>query len=208
MIDPDRCVGCGLCVAACPTTVVFHPDPRMPTAIDLRRRPLRALRDEAWRAARHFPEGALRIVVFGCQQGVDLRGLEPVMPPAVATPAVATAGITLPCIGMLPPSLIDYVLSRNLADGVMLTGCPAGSCRNRCGTRWTEERLDGRRDPVLRARVPRDRLAWCWVDANDRPRLEQELAQFAQRLEELPPRFRETPPPRSHEAHRLPGAAS
>jgi len=130
------------------------------------------------------------------------------MPPAVATPAVATAGITLPCIGMLPPSLIDYVLSRNLADGVMLTGCPAGSCRNRCGTRWTEERLDGRRDPVLRARVPRNRLALCWVEADERLRLQQELGQFILRLEELPTRYRDQPAQRAAEQRQLPGAAS
>jgi len=212
VIDPGRCVGCGLCVAACPTSVAFHPDARMPAAIDLRRRPLRALRDEAWRAGRQFPEGAVRIIVFGCEHSVDPRSLRaaeaaPLPGPATAA-AVATAGIPLPCIGMLPPSLIDYVLSRNLADGVMLSGCPSGSCRNRCGTHWAEQRLDGRRDPVLRRRVPRERVALCWAEANERPRLELALTQFARRLEQLPPRFGDVPASQANQQHRLPGAAS
>ena len=34
----------------------------------------------------------------------------------------------LPCVAMAPPSLIDYVLSRNLADGVVVAGCAESAC--------------------------------------------------------------------------------
>ena len=36
--------------------------------------------------------------------------------------------INLPCVGMLPPSFVDFALSRGYADGVMITGCPEGDC--------------------------------------------------------------------------------
>ena len=86
--------------------------------------------------------------LFGCDHGVEVE--------RARGPQVAA--VSLACIGQLPPAFIDYVLSRDLADGVFLTGCADGFCYNRFGIAWTEARLAGERDPHLRARVPRERL--------------------------------------------------
>jgi coenzyme F420-reducing hydrogenase delta subunit len=59
--------------------------------------------------------------VFGCATGVPLDGL----------PAGTAVSVSLSCIGRLPPSFIDYVLSKRLADGVVLTGCTEGGCQAR-----------------------------------------------------------------------------
>ena len=59
---------------------------------------------------------------------------------------------------MAPPSLIDFVLSKNLADGVASPAAPRAPAIHRLGVAWTEQRFAGERDPYLRARVPRDRL--------------------------------------------------
>ncbi len=56
----------------------------------------------------------------------------------------------------LPPSFIDFAISRRHADGVMLVGCAAGDCYQRLGMDWMEQRLAGQRDPYLRGRVPRE----------------------------------------------------
>ena len=97
------------------------------------------------------------------------------------------AAVSLPCTGMLPPAFVDYVLSRDLADGVMLTGCRDAHCQARLGVRWTEERIEGQRDPHLRARVPRERLARVWAGASDAASLNAELSAFAARLKSLGP---------------------
>ncbi len=34
----------------------------------------------------------------------------------------------LPCVAMAPPSLIDFILSRDLADGVVVAGCAESAC--------------------------------------------------------------------------------
>jgi coenzyme F420-reducing hydrogenase delta subunit len=68
---------------------------------------------------------------------------------------------------------------------VVLTGCRNAHCRARLGVRWTEERIEGARDPALRARVPRDRLVRVWT--SDKGAIAAELSAFAARLATLKP---------------------
>ena len=78
--------------------------------------------------------------------------------------APANVGVVpVNCSGHLPPSFIDYVLSRRYAQGVVVAGCPENACYNRYGGEWTAQRLAGLRDPHLRARVPRNRLRVFWA---------------------------------------------
>jgi len=87
---------------------------------------------------------------------------------------------------MLPPSFIDFAISRKLADGVMLTGCREGECHARLGVTWTEARLAGVRDPQLRGRVPRERIATAWAAPIDHRQITARLARFRGELAELP----------------------
>jgi coenzyme F420-reducing hydrogenase delta subunit len=130
-------------------------------------------------------------MVFGCDHGV---AVEQACGPGVAA-------VSLACIGQLPPSFIDYVLSRDLADGVILTGCAEDFCFNRFGIAWTEARLAGERDPHLRARVPRERLSTLWLGRHEVAQLERALEEFANRLEGLatPKIERRSPAPSSAE---------
>jgi coenzyme F420-reducing hydrogenase delta subunit len=89
---------------------------------------------------------------------------------------------------MAPPSLIDFVLSRNLADGVAVAGCSESACYNRLGVMWTEQRFAGERDPYLRARVPRERIATIWASALAVKTADAEITAFAGRLAKLPPK--------------------
>jgi coenzyme F420-reducing hydrogenase delta subunit len=95
---------------------------------------------------------------------------------------------------MLAPSFIDYIISRDLAEGVMLVGCREGDCHDRQGIDWMEARIAGERDPHLRRRVPRERLArsWAGLVPADKPRTD--LAALRARLTELGP-YRRDPPP-------------
>jgi coenzyme F420-reducing hydrogenase delta subunit len=88
---------------------------------------------------------------------------------------------------MAPPSLIDFILSRNLADGVVVAGCAENACYNRLGISWSQQRFAAIRDPHLRARVPRARLRTVWASALEASRLEREVAAFQREVAQLPP---------------------
>ena len=96
------------------------------------------------------------------------------------------AVVTVPCVGMLPPSFIDFALSRDLSDGVMLAGCAEEACYNRLGNTWTQQRIDAERDPYLRKRVPRERLATSWLPKKSRQR-QRAIDEFVTSLQDLPP---------------------
>lgn len=148
-VNADNCTRCGICVGACPTASPFRSADALVTGIDLPHlniKRMRALVDEALAAA---PGG---VVMVGCEHG----------PKADELTLAGTASLRLPCVSMLPPSFIDYMITQG-AGGVMVAGCPDCGCRFRYGVAWMQDRLDGRRDPYLRKRVPRERVRTFWA---------------------------------------------
>jgi len=145
----------------------------MVPGIDLADRPLKEVREKI-EAVTGELSGPRRVLIVGCDHGV----------PAAELDIPNTATIAMPCIGALPPSFIDFVFSRDLADGVCLAGCGEGECFNRFGVRWTEDRIARERDPYLRRRVPRERIALCWAASSERHRLESAVEDFIATLPE------------------------
>lgn len=194
VVSPSKCVSCGICVGACPTSTPFRRRAELVSGIDLPDGSLASIRAAMHEAADRIG-GATRILVFGCAHGVRVKDLS----------VAGAAAVELPCIGNLPPSFIDYALSVGLADGVLLAGCAEGDCYNRFGVDWTLGRLDGTRDPHLRRRVPRERIARFWGHPSQRAGLRREIERFAAALAALPgpalPEGEGPPPaPRRHTA--------
>ena len=178
-VNAAQCVSCGLCVGACPTATPARSAEEFVAGIELPGLPLAQLREQVRRTAAGL-KGEARVIVFGCDYGA-------------ANDALAGEGVAvfrLPCVGMLPPPFIDFILTGRLADGVMLAGCAPGDCHHRLGDKWVELRIAGQRDPWLRGRVPRSRVAVSWIAPGEARARAAELAAFRASLRGLPPMVR------------------
>jgi ferredoxin/coenzyme F420-reducing hydrogenase delta subunit len=176
VVDAAQCTSCGLCVGACPTATPFRRASDLVAGIELPDFTMREVREQVLEAAQSLA-GDARVIVIGCQEGGDLSALQ----------GPSVAAVSLRCAGMLPPSFLDFVLTRGHADGVFLTGCREGDCHFRLGIQWTQERLDGERDPYLRKRVPRKRMYRAWYGPAQKRRMIRELDDFRDSLRELEP---------------------
>jgi ferredoxin/coenzyme F420-reducing hydrogenase delta subunit len=163
-VNAANCVSCGICVGSCPSSTPFRRTSELKTGIDLPDFTLAQLRERTEKVAAGLP-GAARILILACEHGAASGGRQDC--------------VKVPCIAMVPPSLIDYVISRKLADGVVVAGCAERSCYNRLGLAWTEQRIAGVRDPYLRARVPRERIATIWASPSEQHRFANVLAAFS-----------------------------
>ena len=175
VVDPGLCVACGICAGTCPRATPFRRRTELIPGIDLPDLTTARLRSTVDGAAARL-EGNGRIMVFGCATGVPLDGL----------PAGTAVSVPLSCIGRLPPSFIDYVLSKRLADGVVLTGCTEGGCQARYGIEWTKRRIARERDPYLRKGVPHERIRTAWVGRLGRMQLLALVREFSGQLARIP----------------------
>jgi coenzyme F420-reducing hydrogenase delta subunit len=121
-------------------------------------------------------KGELKIVVFGCDHGADVRTLQ----------SADTTAISLLCAGQLPPAFVEFAL-RAGADGVLVAACPEGGCEFRLGDQWIDERLQGRREPHLRRTVARREWRLVWAAPHEIARLRGELEAFRSALRERGP---------------------
>lgn len=156
VVDENVCVSCGICVGACPTAMPFRRRSELVPGIDLPALTAAMLRDKIHAASAKM-KGEERVLMIGCDHGIKSKKLA----------SENRVAIDLPCVGMLPPSYIDYILSKGLADGVAIVGCRSGECQYRLGPEWSEDRFERRRDPHLRKRVPQERLLRLWMAPTD-----------------------------------------
>jgi len=169
-VNPDRCVACGICVGACPSSSPFRRSEALATGIDLPALPLRLLREQVIEAAKRLGDPG-RVLTIACEHGA-----------ACADPGT----VVLPCVAMAPPSLIDFIISRGHADGVAVVGCAERGGYHRLGVEWTKQRIAGVRDPYLRARVPRERIACIWAGPTEQARVTHERDAFRAAIAALP----------------------
>jgi ferredoxin/coenzyme F420-reducing hydrogenase delta subunit len=149
-VDPDLCISCGICVGSCPTATPFRSQGALIPGIDLPDRSAATLRDEIVAAGVGKPSP--HIIVFACRDDNQLKEIE----------KAGLSVVKVVCMGQLPPSYVDFTLSRGHADGVLLLGCQDGNCSYRFGAQWTEQRLARQRDPMVRRRVDLSRVAMGW----------------------------------------------
>ena len=153
---------------------VFRRAREVVPGIELPEHPIGALREKTVAASASFVRGR-RILVYACENcGADSFADD------------STAVVTMPCVAMLPPSFIDFALSRSLADGVAVAGCADGDCYYRLGGDWTDGRIKGQRDPYLRRRVDRNRVRFWRTRKPAKGERNRLRSEFATALHDLP----------------------
>jgi ferredoxin/coenzyme F420-reducing hydrogenase delta subunit len=157
VVDPALCMTCGICTGSCPTATPFRRHSALVPGIDIPDLPAATLREKIIEAGQGL-QGNHRIMVFTCKDHVVTSRLKSGLNDS------RTASVGIICAGQMPPSFVDFVLSRDLADGVVLAGCTGSDCQYRFGAEWTSLRMARQRDPQLRRRVDTTRLALGWQE--------------------------------------------
>ena len=170
-VNADLCASCGICVGACPSSTPFRSVAKLVTGIDMPSAPIGTLRRQLTQGLAAMGDAPHKIVVFGCDHGADVTQLAD----------RDVAAFSLMCTGQLPPSFVEYAL-RDGAAGALVSTCREGGCAFRLGERWTAERLQGTREPHLRAAVPRDRFALVRAGAGDEGAVRAALQGLRERL--------------------------
>jgi quinol-cytochrome oxidoreductase complex cytochrome b subunit/coenzyme F420-reducing hydrogenase delta subunit/NAD-dependent dihydropyrimidine dehydrogenase PreA subunit len=174
VVVPDRCVSCGICAGACPSSNPFRGEDNYISGIEMPSLPMSALRAAMINDVAKL-EGEVRVIVFGCDNAANIEKLR----------SESVAVLSLPCIAMLPPSFIEYALNKHHVEGVMITGCRESDCYHRLGVLWTERRLTAEREPRLRSRANRQRIRQFWAASADFRELALELDSFRSSLRNL-----------------------
>ena len=167
VVDADLCVSCGICVGACPTATPFRSRSELIPGIDLPSLPAAALR-EAIRATPDVPAQNTKVISFACRGSASATRLKKAGEPLVE----------VQCLGQIPPSFLDFVISRGHADGILLASCADGGCRYRLGTDWTAQRIARIRDPRLRKRIDAAKIARSWEDYPQQTDVLRQLEDF------------------------------
>ena len=174
VVDPDLCVSCGICAGACPSSSPFRHVDELTTGISIPDLHIKDLLTLTENKLKELNTDRPRIMLYGCDHGSMVDQLT----------SDSVASVSMPCSALVPPAFIDYVLRKGLADGVMISGCCEGDCFYRLGNTWLDQRFAKERMPILRTRVPRDKVRLRWLGVQGTAQLGQEITEFQSHLRE------------------------
>jgi quinol-cytochrome oxidoreductase complex cytochrome b subunit/coenzyme F420-reducing hydrogenase delta subunit len=163
----DKCVSCGICAGACPSATPFKTINLFHSGINLPDRKIRTLLEDTREKVLELT-GEVKTVIFGCDHGTELGSFRD----------ASTIVITLPCIGQLPPSYIDFLVRREHIDNVLLTGCAEDNCFYRTGNDLMAQRINAQRTPKLKHEAVRQKTAMVWSGLSGESEIAAKLAEL------------------------------
>ncbi len=155
LVDPAKCVSCGVCAGSCAPMGVGPPG--------------RTGRDQLAQVKEFLAGASLGpgdMVVVGCWYG------------ATGSTEVAGARVfPIGCVGNLHTSVIEYLVRAGIG-GVLVAACPPRDCQSREGVKWFHERMHNGREAELQERVDRGRIRVAYAAAGEARVLRDALAGF------------------------------
>ncbi len=145
-VSGSRCAGCGICVGSCSFNAVEFGD----TELELLRKEVKSLAERD------------KTLVVICRHCLGGKAADRLMQSNVKV-------LSLRCIGMLHPLAVADALDAGV-NKLVIAGCKHGDCRYRFGNLWTEDRLSGRRAPVLK-HPEAGRVRLCWLMPGEEKKL-------------------------------------
>ncbi len=170
VVNPAKCVGCGICVGACDSAGILLGD-----------QPVSLLGDAVMARLRSVAAGAGErpaVLVYTCRLMAHVKDRLGPEGTLDGLPGVTVMG--LPCVGTLHPDMLTKALAAG-AGGVFVAGCIPEDCPFREGSLWLADRLGGRRLPSLR-QVPEGRLRVRWYSPVETARFRKDARAFQQEL--------------------------
>jgi coenzyme F420-reducing hydrogenase delta subunit/NAD-dependent dihydropyrimidine dehydrogenase PreA subunit len=170
VVNPAKCVGCGICVGACDSAGILLGD-----------QPVSLLGQAVTARLRGVAEvsgGGAPVLVYACRLMRKLAGRAGADGTLGELPGVTLMG--LPCVGMLHPDMIAKSLEAG-ARGVFVAGCVPEDCPYREGSLWLAERLTGQRLPSLKG-VPEGRVRARWYSPVEVARFVRDVRAFQEEL--------------------------
>jgi ferredoxin len=167
MVDPSRCVSCGICAGSCAPMGVGPPG--------------RSGRDQL---------AELRAVALPILAEVSTAPIVAVccaQAPASHVSALRNRGAQIhqvTCVGNLHSSVVELFI-RNGARGVIVCGCPPRDCVSREGPKWLRERFFNNREAELQPRVDRQRVCVATLAPGDLAGTVRVFEQFSSALAAL-----------------------
>jgi coenzyme F420-reducing hydrogenase delta subunit/NAD-dependent dihydropyrimidine dehydrogenase PreA subunit len=170
LVDPAKCLGCGICAGSCDSAGVgldwF-------SVVDQRKRIDRLIE----RALERNERPLLALV---CNESAgnglvidEATGVSPELPGYVV--------VRVPCAGWVHPLTVERALRRN-AEGVLIVASGPSACMYREGSQWTVQRMTGQRAPALNTnKVDPDRVRVLELFRTEKRRLVLEAAAFRER---------------------------
>jgi coenzyme F420-reducing hydrogenase delta subunit/quinol-cytochrome oxidoreductase complex cytochrome b subunit len=181
VVNPAKCVGCGICIGACDSAGILlgdQPVSLLGGAVKARLSRLKGARPMPEAKPVAAPGEAGPVLVYACRIMTNLKGELTADGTLAAAPNVTVMG--LPCVGMLHPEMIEKTLAHGAA-GVFVAGCIPEDCYYREGSLWLAERLEGKRQPS-RNGLPEGRLKVKWYSPVEVRRFVADVRVFSEEL--------------------------
>jgi ferredoxin len=140
LVNPARCVSCGICAGSCAPMGVGPPGRTGRDQLAETRIVIGAGLPDA---------GSKRVIAICCSQAPESH-VESIRARGAHVHVVT-------CVGNLHSSVVE-VFVRSGAPGVVICGCPPRDCVGREGPKWLHERLYNDREAELQPRVDRRRV--------------------------------------------------
>jgi len=171
-IDPNLCRGCGLCYAACPSKAI-----RFSNLQDAR---ILKRVDEAFKNIKPGEPRILAFLCYWCAYGAaDLMGLNGEKLPE------NFRSIRIRCSASLSLDVISEILARDLADGIIVAGCPVDNCHHAWGNYMQERRIEMLNESLQLLGVNDKLVKWEYIGVPHWKKLANSIRQMNQKLKEI-----------------------